>query len=58
MAKAQALISYAASVQLLCTFVFAYAKSRFSDDASQYNLRFILSLFKVQIIDISGFINC
>ena len=33
-AKAKALISHAVTVKLICAFVFAYAKSRFSHDAA------------------------
>ena len=35
MAKTKALISFAVTVKLICFFVFAYAKSRFSHDAAQ-----------------------
>ena len=34
-AKTKALISFAVTAQLLCGFIFAYAKSRFSHDAAQ-----------------------
>ena len=34
-AKTKALISCTVTAQLICTFVFAYAKSRFSHDAAQ-----------------------
>ena len=34
-AKTKALISCAVTAQLICRFVFAYAKSRFSHDAAQ-----------------------
>ena len=34
-AKTKALISCAVTAQLICGFVFAYAKSRFSHDAAQ-----------------------
>ena len=33
-AKTKALISCAVTAQLICAFVFAYAKSRFSHDAA------------------------
>ena len=33
--KTKALISFAVTVKLICVFVFAYAKSRFSHDAAQ-----------------------
>ena len=35
MANAKALISFAATAKLICVFVFAYAKSRFSHNAAQ-----------------------
>ena len=34
MAKTKALISFAVTAKLICVFVFAYAKSRFSQDAA------------------------
>ena len=34
-AKKKALISFAVTAKLICVFVFAYAKSRFSHDAAQ-----------------------
>ena len=34
-AKTKALISFAVTAQLICGFVFAYAKSRFSRDEAQ-----------------------
>ena len=37
-AKTKALISCAATVQLICASVFAYAKSRFSHDAAHISL--------------------
>ena len=33
-AKPKALISFAVTAKLICVFVFAYAKSRFSHDAA------------------------
>ena len=33
-AKTKALISFAVTAKLICVFVFAYAKSRFSHDAA------------------------
>ena len=33
-AKTKALISFAVTTKLICVFVFAYAKSRFSHDAA------------------------
>ena len=35
MAKTKALISCAVTAQLICVFVFAYAKKRFSHEAAQ-----------------------
>ena len=34
--KTKALISFAVTVKLICVFVFAYAKSRFSHDVAHY----------------------
>ena len=34
-AKTKALISFAVTAKLICVFVFAYAKIRFSHDAAQ-----------------------
>ena len=39
-AKTKALISFAATVKLICIFVFAYAKSRFSHDEAQIMLTY------------------
>ena len=36
MAKTKALISCAVTAQLICVFVFAYAKSRFSHNEAQF----------------------
>ena len=50
-AKTKALISYAVTAQLICVFVFAYAKSRFSHNEAHIfsiqNLR-DQSLFRIQ----------
>ena len=35
-AKTNALISFAVTAKLICVFVFAYAKSRFSHDAAYF----------------------
>ena len=35
-AKTKALISFAVTAKLICVFVFAYAKSRFSHDAAHF----------------------
>ena len=40
-AKTDALISYALAAQLVCSFDFAYAKSRFSYDAAQMKTLFV-----------------
>ena len=37
-AKTKARISFAVTTKLICVFVFAYAKSRFSRDAAQFVL--------------------
>ena len=48
-AKTKALISFTVTVQLICVFVFAYAKSRFSHDAAQFILvSILLFLLKVK----------
>ena len=44
MAKTKALISFAVTAKLICVFVFAYAKSRFSHDPA--HLKSILVLFQ------------
>ena len=38
MAKTKALISFAVTAKLICVFVFAYAKSRFSHDEAHLSL--------------------
>ena len=35
-AKTKALISFAVTAKLICVFVYAYAKSRFSHDAAHF----------------------
>ena len=40
-AKTDTLISYALTAQLVCSFDFAYAKSRFSYDAAQMKTLFV-----------------
>ena len=37
-AKTKALISFAVTAKLICVFVFAYAKSRFSHDADHFTM--------------------
>ena len=39
-AKTMALISCAVTMQIVCTFVFAYAKSRFSHDVAHFVTKF------------------
>ena len=43
-AKTKALISFAVTAKLICVFVFAYAKSRFSNDEAQTGRRVIVAL--------------
>ena len=45
-AKTKALISFAVTAKLICVFVFAYAKSRFSHDAAH-----LLAVVKKNCID-------
>ena len=47
MAKTKALISFAITAKLICVFVFAYAKSRFSHDAAH-----IIHVFKFEGADV------
>ena len=42
-AKTDALISYALTAQLMCSFDFAYAQSRFIDDAAQMKTLLVLN---------------
>ena len=50
-AKTKALISCSCAVtaQLICGFVFAYAKIRFSDDAAHFLLNFLLKIHSKQL---------
>ena len=50
MAKTKALISFAVTAKLICVFVFAYAKSRFSHDEAQFILFIEKSAQKVLMI--------
>ena len=43
-AKTKALISFAVTAKLICVFVFAYAKTRFSHDAAHISLTFFILL--------------
>ena len=40
MAKTKALISFAVTAKLICVFVFAYSKSRFSHDAAHIGMKY------------------
>ena len=42
LAKTKALISCAVTAQLICVFVFAYAKSRFSHDAAHLDVQLLV----------------
>ena len=44
-AKTKTLISFAATVKLICAFVFAYAKIRFSHDAAHLILENEVEIF-------------
>ena len=48
-AKTKALISFAVTVKLICVFVFAYAKCRFSHNAAH-----IISLVSISVTDPCG----
>ena len=48
--KTKALISFAVTAKLICVFVFAYAKSRFSHDAAHFKLDLILNLAHVSLL--------
>ena len=53
-AKTKVLISCTVTAQLICAFVFAYTKSRFSYEATQINLPLLYSeIFKAVKITIS-----
>ena len=52
MAKTKALISFAVTAKLICVFVFAYAKSRFSHDVAHIGLMTL----SVQIIWIESYV--
>ena len=49
-AKTKTLISCAVTAKLICTFVWAYAKSRFSHDAAQLPLKIIRLMKKTKKI--------
>ena len=46
MAKTKALISCTITAQLICTFVFAYAKGSFSHDVAHFNVGFKQNFMK------------
>ena len=46
--KTKALISFAATTKLICVFVFANAKSRFSHDAAQILSHLIILIDKIK----------
>ena len=54
-AKTQALISCAVTAQLICGFVFAYAKIRFSHDAA--NLIVFWQTFRENNLDLFAMVN-
>ena len=45
--KTKALISCAVTAQLICAFVFAYAKSRFSHDAALMMMTYLMSAYEI-----------
>ena len=47
--KTKALISFAATAKLICVFVFAYAKSRFSQDAAHMFVYVFVNYFVSKI---------
>ena len=47
-AKTKALISFAVTAKLICVFVFAYAKSRFSHDEAQ--MENMIYLYSINVI--------
>ena len=50
MAKTKALISFAVTAKLICVFVFAYARSRFSHDAAHLWLRMPTNARRTKIL--------
>ena len=58
MAKTKALISFAVTAKLICVFVFAYAKNRFSHDAAHLSLSsYTLKFLNFQTQEIFAVIN-
>ena len=49
--KTKALISYRVTLKLICTFVFSYAKSKFSHDEAHFrpDSEIFLSLISIQV---------
>ena len=52
--KTKALISFAVTEKLICVFVFAYAKSRFSHDAAHTVKLELKRTFGRHLLDLSG----
>ena len=52
-AKTKALISFAVTAKLICVFVFAYAKTRFSHVGAQLSLTRINTVAKTEGISLS-----
>ena len=50
MAETKTLISFAVTAKLICVFVFAYAKSRFSHDVAHFIFERPYSLVSVQYL--------
>ena len=48
--KTKALISFAVTAKLICVFVFAYAKSRFSHDAAHIVLNLLILVHIVSLL--------
>ena len=48
--KTKALISFAVTAKLICVFVFAYAKSRFSHDAAQIGMCYVLMTHSIMAL--------
>ena len=49
-AKTKALISFAVTAKLICVFVFAYAKSRFSHEEAQIVFKLLLYQMKLRTL--------
>ena len=59
-AKTKALISFAVTAMLICVFVFAYAKSRFSHDEAQITFRhgILFTLFLMTMLTYISHLLC